>query len=238
MSWTGCASSKDPNRFVLHVNVTCPDWTKRNVTVTLRADVLKSSTGALSVIDVDDEAVGARPIRFASHFWGGLQSSCSCSWSAQLHGRGACSLRRGCLHVTLHGGALPVLPCKGDPSGLRLAPRCPLPRPWPAGHPWLQVFVDGQYVGTDVENILDVRQLRCCCRGLDCRVWEGRWRACTCSTAVLQPAGVTSLPTAAALALPRWPPQSEVNAAIAAADKPKLENLASVAAKVDKASLS
>ncbi|KAI7842253.1 hypothetical protein COHA_003894 [Chlorella ohadii] len=100
VSWTGCASSTDPNRFVLHVNVTCPDWTKRNVTVTLRADVLKSSTGALSVIDVDDEAV----------------------------------------------------------------------------------FVDGQYVGTDVENILD----------------------------------------------------SEVNAAIAAADKPKLENLASVAAKVDK----
>ena len=109
VSWTGCASSTDPNRFVLHVNVTCPDWTKRNVTVTLRADVLKSSTGALSVIDVDDEAVGGRT--FHVHFIFGctvLQSSCSCSWSAQLHGRGVRSLRRGCLHVTHHGGALPV----------------------------------------------------------------------------------------------------------------------------------
>ena len=58
MSWTGCASGTDANRFLLHINVTCPDWMKHNVTVTLRADVLKNSNGALDVINVDDEAVG------------------------------------------------------------------------------------------------------------------------------------------------------------------------------------
>lgn len=58
VSWTGCASGTDANYFMLHVNVTCPDWMKRSVTVTLRADVLKNDKGALDVINVDDDAVG------------------------------------------------------------------------------------------------------------------------------------------------------------------------------------
>lgn len=60
VSWIGCASGIDANRFLLLVNVTCPDWNKHSVTVTLRADVLKNARGSLDVINVDDEAVGGR----------------------------------------------------------------------------------------------------------------------------------------------------------------------------------